>query len=167
MKKEKLTYKTEEQQEMKKFLIILFIVVVIIVGVYGLSKVFIKEETKDLTYQTGEVSTDKVIVGTMLKKPEKEYYVLAYDTTGNNKDSYQIYAGYYTQINLKGIKIYYLDLNDVFNEKYYVKENSNPKATNIKDLKMLDGTLLKIENGKITKYIEGIEEVQKELKVEK
>ena len=63
------------------------------------------------------------------------------------------------------VKIYYLDLNEGFNKDYYVKENSNPKAKKISDLKMLDGTLLKIQKGKITKYLEGTEKIAQELKV--
>lgn len=165
MKQKKIVYKTEEQNEMIKFFIVLIVVVILIVGVYFLSKVLIKEEVKDLTYTTGTVSTTAAIVGTILNQQEKIYYVLAYDSESTDAASYRNYAGYYTSSDSKNTKVYYVDLSNGMNKKYYVKEGSNPKAKKIEDLKMIDGTLLKIENGKITKYLEGMEAIKKELKV--
>ena len=101
----------------------------------------------------------------MLTKKDKEYYVIAYDTTKPSAQAYNTYAGYYTSNKENGLPIYYLDLSSSFNKKYYVENNSNPKAQKINDLKMLDGTLIKVSNGKITKYIEGIDKIAEELKV--
>ena len=77
--KNKMTYKTEEQKEMMKFFVVLLVVIILIIGVYFISKILIKEEVADLTYQTGSINTNVVVVGTLLNAPEKEYYVLAYD----------------------------------------------------------------------------------------
>jgi len=167
MKKDKIVYKTEEQQEMIKFLVVLIVVILIIVGVYFFSKAFIKEEVKDLVYETGTVRNNVAIVGTILNNPEKEYYVLAYDTTKPDASSYSTYAGYYTGNQDGALKIYYLDLDNGLNKNYYVEEKSNPKATKISELKMLDGTLIKVKNGKIVKYIEGIDSIKNEIKVTK
>lgn len=167
MKKEKLVYKTEEQTEIFKFFMILFVVVGLIVAVFFFSKFFIKEEVKDYQYTAGSISTDKAIVGTIFNQPEKTYYVLAYDSTGVHSKSYLTYSGYYKNSQENALMVYTLDLNNGMNKEYYVKENSNPKATSIKDLKMLDGTLLKIQNGKIVKYLEGLDAVKNELKVTK
>lgn len=167
MKKQKITYKTEEQNEMVKFFIVLGIVIVLIIGVFFLSKLLLKAEAKDLTYQTGSVSTDIAIVGTLFNQPEKEYYVLAYDTNSNYASAYVTYGEYYTQkLKDKAIKIYYLDLSSAFNKDYFVTENSNPKATKISDLKIADGTLIKIKNGKITEYTEGIDKIAQKLKAD-
>ncbi len=166
MKKQKINYQTEEQKEMIKFGIVMLVVIFIIVGVYFLSKALIKPEVEEYAYQTGTVSTDTVIVGTMLKKPESEYYVLAYDENSDFANAYLTYANYYKN-STKATKIYYLNLNHVFNKEYFVTENSNPKAKTIKELKMIDGTLIKIQKGKIVKYLEGITDISKELKVEK
>ena len=165
MKKQNVKYQTEESQEIKKFILVLLVIIVLIVGVYFLSKLFVKSNVAELTYQTGEVSTNTAIVGTILNNPEKEYYVLAYDSTGINASAYITYANYYEDEQKDAIKIYYLDLNNGFNKPYYVTENSNPKATKISELKMLDGTLLKIKNGKITEYTEGLEKIANKLKV--
>ena len=75
MKSQKMNYRTEEQAELYKFVIVLFVVIGIIIGVYFVSKILVKEEVKDLAYQSGVVRTDVAVVGTMLNNPEKEYYV--------------------------------------------------------------------------------------------
>ena len=165
MKKQNIKYQTEESQEIKKFILVLLIIIVLIVGVYFLSKFFVKSNVAELTYQTGKISTNTAIVGTILNNPENEYYVLAYDSTGTNASAYITYANYYEDEQKNAIKIYYLDLNNGFNKTYYVTENSNPKATKISELKIKDGTLLKIKKGKITEYIEGLEKIANKLKV--
>ncbi len=161
----KRNYQTEEQKELIKFAIVLVVVIAFVIAFYFISKVFIKKEAPEYSYQTGEVSTDVVIVGTMLQKPENEYYVLAYDYDSDFAPSYNVYASYYKSNQENALKIYHLNLKNVMNQNYYVTENSNPNAKNIKDLRMIDGTLIKIKNGKITKYLEGIENISKELKV--
>ena len=166
MKKQKISYKTQEFEEFKKFALVLLVVIILIVGVYIISRIVIRNNAPELTYQSGTIATDTAIVGTMLNEPESTYYVLAYDSTSSKALAYITYAGYYTNEQEEPIKIYYLDLNEGFNQSYYVTEGSNPKAQSIADLKMIDGTLLKIEKGKITKYIEGMENIAKELKVE-
>ncbi len=160
-----MKYQTEEQTEMKKFFIVLILLVGIIIGVYFLSKIFIKSNVKDYEYQNGTISTTAMSVGTIFNGKEKEYYVMAYDTTAVDAQSYSTYTNYYTQNKENALKIYYLDLSNGLNKKYYVTENSNKKAQKIADLKILDGTLLKIKEGKITKYLEGKEAIAQELKV--
>ena len=156
MKKEKFTYETEEQKELTKFFIVLAILIVIILGVYFFSKAFVGPKVEDYPYQTGSVSTTAISVGTLLNAPEKEYYVLAYDTKSTQKQSLSTYTNYYTNTAENPIKIYYLDLANQINKPYYVTEKSNPKATKIQDLKMLNGTLL---------LIEGQNKIKEELKV--
>ncbi len=166
MQKGKYNYQTEEQKEMQKFFIVLVILVLIILGVYLISKILIKPDIKEYEYTTGEINNDAISVGTLFSKKDSSYYVLAYDFNGSNASNYKNYASYYTNFSTKGIKVYYLDLSTAFNKPYYVSENSNPKATKINDLKMLDGTLLLIKNKKISKYVEGIDAISNELKVD-
>ncbi len=157
-------YQTEEQKEMYKFIIVLLILIAIIVGVYFLSKILIKNEVNEYAYTAGEVNDTVAIVGTILNQAENQYYVLAYDSTKSDAQAYNTYASYYTSNHEDALKIYYLDLNNGMNKPYYVEENSNQKATKISDLKIKNGTLLKINKGKITKYIEGMDAIKNELK---
>ena len=164
MKKEKINYQTEEQKEMQKFFLVVVGLVLVILGVYFLSKILIKPSIKEYEYTTGQVSTTAISVGTLLNAKEKSYYVVAYDFNSDISSSIQTYADHYTSTKENATKIYYLDLSTAFNRPYYVTEKSNPKATKIKDLKMLNGTLLLIKDGKITKYLEGLDAISKELK---
>ena len=162
----KMKYQTEEQKELLKFGIVLLIVVGLILGVFLLSKVLIKPEAKEIEYQSGSVSTTTAIVGTMLNQKEEEYYVLAYDYNSDLGASYRNAASNYSA-GEKKLKVYFLDLNNAFNNPYYVKENSNPKATSLKDLRIKDGTLIRIKNGKIAEYIEGSEKILEKFKTGK
>ena len=89
-----MKYQTEEQTEMKKFFIVLILLVGIIIGVYFLSKIFIKSNVKDYEYQNGTISTTAMSVGTIFNGKEKEYYVMAYDTTAVDAQSYSTYTNY-------------------------------------------------------------------------
>ena len=49
------------------------------------------------------------------------------------------------------------------NEKFYSKEESNPKAKSISELKLSDLTLIKVKNKQITKYVENQDSIKAEL----
>ncbi len=161
----KMKYQTEEQKELMKFGLVLVILIGVIGAVYVFSRFLIKPNVKDYEYTSGSVSTSAISVGTMLSKPEDEYYVLAYDFGGSMASSYNTYGSYYTANKSSALKIYYLDLSNAFNSNFYVKDKSNPKAKKVKDLKMLDGTLIRVKNGSIVSYVEGAEAISKALKV--
>lgn len=165
MTKQNRNYQTEEQKEMIKFFIVLGIVVILILSVFFFSKIFMKPQVDELTYQNGSVSTTVAIVGTMLSQKEEEYYVLAYDYNSKLASAYETYASTYKANKKDAIKIYNLDLSSAFNKKYHVEENSNPSAKEIKDLKIKDGTLIKIQKGKIVEYVEGLDKIASKLSV--
>lgn len=56
-----------------------------------------------------------------------------------------------------------VDLSDELN-KSIISDTNNTKAKKASELKVKDLTLLKITNGKIEKYITGIENIETELK---
>lgn len=55
------------------------------------------------------------------------------------------------------------DLDDYMNKSYYDKDNVNKNATKASELKVGDYTLIKFNKGKIAKYIEGKDNIVKEL----
>ena len=165
MKKDREKYQTEEQKEDIKFVIVVIILVAIIMGVYLLSKVLIKPDVKEYEYTAGEVSDSAMSVGTILKGKEDEYYVLAFDSDEFDSVSYSTIKSYYENYQEEPLKVYIIDLKNALNRQSYVKENSNPNAKTVKDLKIKSGTLIKVSKGKIVKYLEGYESISKELKV--
>lgn len=157
----KMNYKTEESKEIMKFFIVLLVVIAIILVGFWITKLANKKNSQDITYASGNIATDKVIVGTMLSRGG-EYYVLCYDTSKNDANIYVTYGENYK--NKKALDLYYLDLSSEFNRKYYVDVDSNKEAKKIDELKITDGTLIRIKDGKIVEYIEGIQDISTKLK---
>lgn len=154
-------YISEESKEMRNFLIILFSIIIIVLIVYGVSKIFIDDEpTEDSgrTVQTGQIDYDKVSIGTMLNRNYSEYYVAIYDEEDTNAVVYSSIITKYLE-NEDAIKVFFCDLGNKLNSKYYVGSDgeTNPNAQDISELALGDLTLIKVENGEITDYIEGLD----------
>lgn len=144
---------SEEQIEIARFIRILVILVVLILGIYFFTRIFV---TKDLFNNSkdesasatpGAINYDTTLIGSMLSKSEDEYYVIAYKSEDMTNSIY--YSGLVTNYkkNEKAIKVYYADLSNELNKKYYDKENVN--TSSLETLKLGDVTLLKISKGKI------------------
>lgn len=169
MKKKDIKIETEEQKEIKKFIFVILGLVIILVGIYFFTRAFV---TKDLfnanekTYQEGTINYNIAIVGNMLTRPDKEYYVLAFNSEDADAIYYNTLIEKYMQKE-KSTKVYYVDLENALNKKY-VAENEEEKSKSFKsieDLKLGSMTLLKVKEGKVTKYITSIEDLKKELDI--
>lgn len=94
-----------------------------------------------------------ILAGQTFSKGSEEYYVVFY------KDNSMIET-------IEGIKtktIYKVDLNSAFNNSV-ISDESNKDAQSVTDLKINGTTLIKIEDGKNTLYIEGTDQVTTYLK---
>lgn len=155
-------YKSEDEQEISRFIKILLIVVVFILGIYFFTSVVVKKEydiNKDII--EGQVSSNNIIVGSILNRPYDEYYVLVYNSTSNNVSLYETLIGLY-EANKSSLRIYEVDLDNQLNQKY-ASAKSNPNAAKIDEFKFGEITLLKIKDKKVDKYIEDIEKIKTEL----
>ena len=166
MKKEKITYKSDEQIEITKFAKILAIILVLIAAVYFISKNVSKNKEAEKETDTVEVDInyDKAIIGNLFNRPYDTYYAFIYDSASDE-------AGLYNQLLTKynnksdSIKTYYSDLNNGLNKKFYDKDNTN-YTNDLTTLKVGDFTLLKIANGKLTKSVNSYDAAKKELGIE-
>lgn len=161
---------TEEQKEVFKLVVIILGVIAALGLIYLFSRAFVSkdlfkkgDESSSTEVKNVEIDYSTTIVGEIFNRPYKTYYVLIFDSTSDNSYNYQsipyLYQG--------GTKIYSLDLNSKFNSDYKAKKESNPSAKTIEDFKFGEITLLKINNGEVSKYIEGTEEINKELGLNK
>ncbi len=159
-------YISEEAKEIRNFIIILISIIIIVLIVYGLSKVFIKEEkqTTEDSIQEGKIDYDIVNVGMIFNRNYDEYYVAVYDEENTQAVLYSTIITNYIS-DSDSLKVYFCDLGNYLNKKYYVGEDgeSNPKAEKVSELAFKDLTLLKIKKGKIVKYIEDFDTFKKEL----
>ena len=165
-KKEKLKkLETEESKTVKKFIIVLLLVIICIVGVYVFTNTFVtnnKDQDQESNVEV-EFNYDKIILGSTFNRPYNEYYVITYKSSDENAYSLSEVITTYKQKE-DAIKIYFADLDDYMNQEFYDVENVNKKATMASELKVGDYTLIKINDGSINKYIEGINNITKELK---
>lgn len=163
IKEEKV--KSEDQESIARFIKILIGVVICVIVVYFITNVFVKKDSTDMNEETPvtEISYSKMVFGTMLNRPYKEYYVFAYSSEDTKAYYYSVLGESYMN-NEDSLYIYYVDLEDSMNSDYVSKDGTtNPEAKTVEDLKVGDLTLIKVKNGKISKYLENLEDIKKEL----
>ena len=158
----------EEKKAVKNFLIILAVVLVCGVAVYFLTRAFVskdlftKKDDDEDKIQEVTTSYDTAIVGTMLNRPVKEYYVLVYDQVEDN--GYNNLGITYKTDHSDGLPLYYVDLSNTLN-KEHVGDTTDVSGS-VKDMVFGELTLLRVKDGKITKTITDYDQVIKELDVE-
>ncbi len=162
---------SEEEHVIRNFVIIIVVICVIVGGFYFISEFVQKDKnlTNNEEKEEASINYNIVTVGTMLNRPYDNYYVLVYDSSSDEAIKYSTLLSMYSQHETEDdyIKIYFCDLNDKLNNKYYDVNNdkvSNPKAKDIKDFDFGDLTLLQIKKGKITSYLEDYSDIEEKLK---
>jgi len=160
----------EDGNEIKSFIIIVVIIAILIGIIYGLTELLKSDEKPDKDeIVAGVIDYEKVSVGTILNRPYDEYYVMLYNSEDKNAVVYSTILTKYMQnsTNKDYIKIYYCDLNNTLNKKYYnVNDDniSNPDAEKIEDFDFGELTLLKIKKDKIVEYTEDFKKIKDILK---
>lgn len=168
-KTKRASYNSNDSYDVKRFIIVLLIVVLAVVAVYFLTRIFV---TKDLFNKEEETVTETSInynlttVGLLLSRPYDEYYVFLYNDESKSQivsDVRNVVTKYTNSEDAK--KVYYVDLEEANNIEFYSAEDSNPNASSVKDFKFGNATVLKVKDGKIVKYLEKLDAIEKELKV--
>ena len=155
-------FKSEDEQEISRFIKILLIVVVFILGIYFFTSIVVKKEydiNKDLT--EGQISSNNIIVGSILNRPHIEYYVIVYNSNSSKAVIYETLLGLY-ESKEDSLRIYTVDLNNQLNKRFE-STKYNPTATKIDEFKFGEITLLKIKDKSINKYVEDLEKIKSEL----
>ncbi len=161
-------YRSEEQIEIIRFIRILIVVIILIIGIYLFTRLFVTKDllnnsTNESEINEGSINYNVTNIGSLLNKPENEYYVMIYNTE-NLRSVY--YSGLLTNYerNEDALKVYFADLNKELNKKFYDSENASKEFINISDFKVGDLTLIKIKNGKVDRILTNEEEISIELK---
>lgn len=157
----------DEEKAVRNFIIIFIVVLLIAVGIYFFTKLVVnKEEGKTSNEEAAAVEIDnsKAIVGTMLNKVEDNYYVLLYKSDDDNSITYSNLKTDYDKKKEK-LPVYFVDLSNKLNEKYYDKDNTNYTASDINDLRFGDITLLEVKDKKIVKSFDSVDKIKKAWKL--
>ena len=150
-----------ETVEITTFLKLLMIILIFFGAVFIITSKFIVNKTATTQPET---SYNEIIGSAILKQNESEYYVLLYNSKGDLKDYYSDLRDKYLSSN-KGVKLYFVDLNNALNSKFITTDKSILDVTDITKLKVNDGTLLKVKNNKITDYKETYKEIKNTLEL--
>ena len=158
-------YISDESKEVRNFVIILLGIIIIVLIVYGVSKIFVEDEDTSIqrVTQTGKIDYDIVSVGTMLNRNYSEYYVAIYDEDSPQAVLYStIIANYLNEED--ATKVFFCNLGNYLNKDYYVgsEGKSNPDAKSVSEFAFGDLTLIKVEDGKITLYLEDLDTIKEE-----
>lgn len=156
---------SDDENVVKKLIVITVIIAILIGIVYGVTEILKSEDEPTESTVKASINYDKVSVGTILNRPYNEYYVLVYNSEDTKAVLYStILTKYMKNSDEKDyIKIYYCDLNNILNNKYYNVGNDNKSNTEINSVEDFDFgnlTLLKVKNNKVTKYIEDLDEIR-------
>ena len=110
-----------------------------------------------------EIQNVEILAGETFNRVDETYYVMMYnfDDKENSPKYNSIYSVYYA--NGGSDKIYVVDLSKKFNTNYITDSNSKVNISSIENLKVGDGTLIKVENGKGTLKVIGEEQIKKTL----
>ena len=151
----------EDKVDWKRYILVFSIIIIFFVSLYFVLAIFVTKELdlskdKDNDTETSENNTNvanSILASNIFKQKEDVYYVYCFDY--NDQDTN---VSHTVSNNLLDDKVYRVNTKDSMNSKY-VGEESNKNATNLDELKVVNSTLLKIENGTITMFLSGENEI--------
>lgn len=142
------------------FIILLLLVIYYVLAVFVTKEIDISnkkdEETESVTDTTSTV-TDKILASNIFEQKESSYYVYFYDFS----DEENLYSLISSNID---DKIYRVDTSSGLNSKYVDSEKGNKNASTLDDLKVINNTLIKVDNDKIIEYYEGESSIRSAIK---
>ena len=148
----------EQRGELKSLIMIIVSVIVIFLIFYVITTLINPKkelETNQVIPET--IQYEKILVGEMLNRNEKNYYVLVQNEDNIYNDLYIMYLQMYA--GKKSDNTYYLvDLADVFNKNYIAAE-TKVTGNDVSKYQFNDTSLIKISKNKLDKVYTGHETI--------
>lgn len=137
-----------KRNELKTFAFVIIVVAVIFLVFYGITLLVKPGEVKKETGILQEnIQYNEIMVGQILNRKDKEYFVLLKESDNLNNALYLDYLEIYS--NDKGI-YYTANLNHSFNQNY-ISDLTEVKGQDVSKFKFNDTTLIKIKDNKVNK----------------
>ncbi len=151
-------------EEAKQLLIITVFVLVFLGLFYLLTVVILDNDTDNSSDESDEVEVqfDEILVGTSFSLKDEEYYVLYYETKDEEISSDLESLVYTYRSSNAEPYVYTVDMSNALNSRFSSDE-SNDDATKASELQISGPTLIKFVDGKINKYIEGVDDITETL----
>ena len=154
---------SSDSDEMMRMLKMLGIVVLVLGVFYFWFAILNGEISFGSKEKEVNIQNVEILAGETFNRKDEKYYVLMYDF--NDKDNAPKYSNIYSVYYAQGgsDKIFIVDLSKKFNTSYITDSNSKVNISSIENLKVVNGTLVKVENGKGTLKVIGEEQIKKTL----
>lgn len=169
-KNSKNSTKSMEKDGFYKFVTSLTVILLTLIVCYLIIGIFV---TKEITFGKDDEKTEKdksevhidnsiITGGQIFDQKDSSYYVIIYDFSSKLTILPTYISNYSNSKN--SIPIYTVDSSKKFNSNYIVTENSNKTPSSYSDLRIISPTLIKIDNHKVTLYVEGEDGIKTILK---
>ena len=157
---------SSDSDEMIRMLKVLGTVVVIMVAFYLVFAIVSGEISFGSKKEEIEIQNVEILAGTTFSRKEDSYYVLMYDFDDSSAELYSnLYSIYVSNYNTS--KMYVVNLGKDVNAKYLVDNSGLVDVSSIDNLKVVNGTLVKIENGIGVSKTIGVDEIKNVLFTQK
>lgn len=153
---------SSDSDEMMRMIKMFGIVVLVLAAFYLIFAIASGEISFSKKKKTVEIQNVEILAGNTFTREESPYYVLMYDFDSKEAETYSTFYGIYKdRYNMN--RIYVVDLGKKFNSKYLTDDEKNVDISSIENLKVVNGTLVKVEEGKGVLKAVGEEEIKSEL----
>lgn len=162
-KKEVEVVNTTVKDEMHK-IIRLLCIVLIILGLFFLLTTYLtnKKSSKSNSKESNssvEIGYQKVLLGNSFNVSDGEYLVLYYNMSDSDLNTKMSSLINNYESKSKPFYIYTVDMSSSFNKKH-ASNQANTNPTKVEELAIAGPTLIKFNNKKVEKYIEGYESIK-------
>ncbi len=161
-KKQASTVKSvPEINDLKKLGILIIVIVLILAVIYLCTAKFEHPDDSDIfnnSLQTAKIQYKEIMIGTIFQQGNGDYYVLVIDDKDPFADMLTKAAETYQEQEHK-VKLYTVDLNNIFNKSSKAKKSNFEKD----NLKFKGNTLLTIKDKEIIETIEDSTKINNKL----
>lgn len=152
--------KVEERTDWKRYILVFSIIIIFFVALYFILAIFVTKEldlSKNKDDDTNAVDNSNnvanaILASSIFRQPEDVYYVYCFDFSEQDSNVSNIISN-----NLVNDKVYRVNTEDSMNSNYVGEVDKS--VTGLEGLRVSNPTLLKIENGKITMFLNGKNEI--------
>lgn len=135
------------------FLLISLIIGYLVIGIFVNKTITFNKDKEEDKLEEATIDNSKILAGQIFDQKDNSYYVLVYDLS-DDKTLVRDWASLYEK-DENALTIYVVDSSKKLNSNYIVTKDSNTNPTSYSDLKIISPTLIKIENKKVSEYVEG------------
>ena len=151
-----------EKLNLQDKLFVVFCIVMFFVAFYVLTLYIThknSEPTTNIDTEDVSFSYDEILLGRSFSMNDSEYYVIYYDSSNEEiADTCSNLVTTYRQNH--DTTLYFVDMSNGLNSSYATTEESNKSPNSAGELLINGPTVIKIADGKLVDYVEGLEAIQ-------